>query len=110
MKPIQPMDVCTIVSAKKLKGSGLEVGDSVLVTGTKVLPETRSDPYLQRVYVVVMAFDRDGHLQVPREDNDFKAVLVDPRNLEIQDDDSTEFYRAMIEADFTREEGNVDVH
>jgi hypothetical protein len=78
---IENMDYARVVSAKKMKGSGLERGDVVLVTGLKPSPVVRSDPYLQRIYVLVVKVVEGEH-QLPNEDNDYKVYLVDPRNLE----------------------------
>lgn len=81
MKMIGTNDFCIVVSDKKLKNSGLKRGDVVMVAGVKPAPIKKSDPYLQRIFVVGLRFDGDN-LQVPKEDNDFLAYLIDPRNLE----------------------------
>ena len=83
---IQTMDYCWVVSDKKLKDSGLTKGDMVLVTGTKVVPASRKDLYLQRVLVVVVLV-KDDKVLLPNEENEHKAYLVDPRNLEKVDEE-----------------------
>lgn len=79
--PIKPMDFCEVSSRKGTKGSGLDVGETVLVASTKPLPEKRSDPYLQRVYAVVLRVTDDGDVLIPKDDNEYKSYLVDPRHL-----------------------------
>lgn len=79
--PIKPMDFCDVTSRRGTKGSGLEVGETVLVASTRPLPEKRSDPYLQRIYAVVIRVTKDGDVLIPKEDNEYKSYLVDPRHL-----------------------------
>ena len=79
--PIKPMDFCEVSSRRGTKGSGLDVGETVLVASTKPLPEKRSDPYLQRVYAVVLRVTKDGDVLIPKDDNEYKSYLVDPRHL-----------------------------
>lgn len=81
MTPIKPMDFAIVINRKKMTDSGLEVGDQVLVAGIKPAPAKRSDPYLQRLYVFVIKIEGDK-LLLPKGDNDYKAILVDPRHLE----------------------------
>lgn len=77
---IRPMDYCLVVNNRKMQGSGLVRGDTVLITGTRVVPATNKDPYLQRVYVVAIKI-KDGKLLVPKDDNEYEAYMIDPRNL-----------------------------
>lgn len=100
MTPIRNMDYAYTSSRKGLRGSGLDVGEKVLVVGTKALPEKRSDPYLQRIYVVVVRVV-DGIHQIPNsgeeeEDNGFRSYLVDPRCLTRLDDEEQERLRDML--------------
>ena len=95
------MDFCVASSRKGLRESGINLGDVVLVTGTKIAPEKRSDPYLQRVYVLVMKMV-DNVLQVPKDDNDYKVVLVDPRHLTKLNDEKQEAYREMIKEQYDK--------
>lgn len=81
MTPLRVMDYCKVVSDKKLKGSGLQRGDRVLITSVKPVPAKKSDPYLQRLVVVVLKVEEEQVL-VPKDGNEHKAYLVDPRNLE----------------------------
>ena len=79
-------DYCYIVSDKKMKGSGLSRGDIVLVTGTKSVPATKKDPYSLRTYVIVVKVE-DGLPCIPKDDNEHRAWVVDPRNLEKVEDE-----------------------
>jgi hypothetical protein len=87
---IKPMDYCYIVNDKKMKGSGLVRGETVLVTGTKVVPATGKDPYLQRIFVVAIKIE-EGILLLPREDNDYQAYMIDPRNLSKVDKETQQY-------------------
>lgn len=92
---LQANDFCTVSSNRKLKGSGLQTGDIVMVATHKVAPVSAKDPYLQRVYVVVLLFKEDK-LLVPNETNEYKAFLVDPRNLtKLSADQQKEFYEKL---------------
>lgn len=73
---ISLMDIARVVSAKKLKGSGLGVGDYVLVVGTQQVPASQKDPYLLRTLVKV-ALVENGKAQLEEQ-----VYLVDPRSLE----------------------------
>lgn len=96
MTPLKPMDFAYVTS-NKVKGSGLVAGDKVLIAGTKVAPVKRSDPYLQRIYVVVMKIEGDK-LLLPRDDNDYKVVVMDPRALEkMNEEESATYTELMIE-------------
>lgn len=95
MNPIRSMDYCDVVSSKGMKGSGLSVGQVVLVTATKVVPEKRNDPYLQRVYVLCMLVEDGVHL-VPKEGEDHMQYLIDPRCLERVSEERAEEYREML--------------
>lgn len=95
--PIKPMDFCEVVSRKGVKGSGLEVGEIVLVASTRPLPEKRSDQYLQRIYAVVLRVTNDGDVQIPKDgENDYKSYLVDPRHLTKLSDERQEALREKI--------------
>lgn len=82
-------DFCLIASDKKLKGSGLKRGDVVMIASFRPAPVSAKDPYLQRVFAIVF-LSRDGLLQVPHDDNDYKAYLIDPRSLELLPDEEQE--------------------
>lgn len=101
-KLVNVNDFCLVVSAKKMKGSGLKQGDVVMVGGHKPVPISAKDPYLQRICVVV--FKVDGELQVPREDNEYKAYLVDPRNLEILPDEEQAQLLEMLKKQYGQED------
>lgn len=74
-------DFAVITSAKKMKGSGLNNGDVVMVSALKVAPVSAKDPYLQRVYVIALKFE-NMQLLIPNDTNEAKAYLIDPRNIE----------------------------
>ncbi len=81
MTPIKPMDFCTVIS-NKLTEHGLERGDEVLVATSRALPAKKSDPYLQRVYVLCNKIV-DGNVLIPKEGDEVaKNYLLDPRSLE----------------------------
>lgn len=100
MSPIQTMDLCVTSSRKGLRNSGLKLGQEVVVAGTKTLPEKRSDPYLQRIYVIVMLYE-DGEVKIPNnetgdKDNGYRSYLIDPRCLtKLPEEDQKEFRKAM---------------
>lgn len=101
MNPIRNMDYAIITSRKGVKGSGLDLGQIVLVVGTKVLPAKKSDPYLQRVYVVAILVTSEGEHCIPNpqegdEDNGYRSYLLDPRHLTKLDDDASEELREKL--------------
>ncbi|MCA9380669.1 hypothetical protein KC678_00195 [Candidatus Dojkabacteria bacterium] len=96
------MDYCWVVSDKKMKGSGLKKGDLVLVTGTKVAPISKIDPYLQRIFVITVLV-KDGEIRLPKSDNHYRAYLVDPRNLEKVDEDTQKW----AEENLKKQYGNI---
>lgn len=89
-------DYVFIVNDKKLKGSGLSRGDEAYVTGVKVAPVSAKDPYLQRIYIHVITVDRGGVHNVPKEDNDNKLYLIDPRNVEKVPEERAAFLRDAL--------------
>ena len=101
MTPIKNMEYGVTVSRKGLKGSGLSVGQTVLITGTKPLPEKRSDPYLQRIYVVCIVVDEDGH-HIPKEENEYNSYLIDPRCVERLPDDKQEEFREQLRTEYDK--------
>ena len=81
MSPIKAMDFCQVIS-KELGEHGLERGEEVLVATTRALPAKKSDPYLQRIYVLCNKIV-DGKVLIPKEGDDIAMnYLVDPRSLE----------------------------
>lgn len=96
---IKTWDVCRVVSRKKVDQSGLNVADIVMVSAIKPAPIKKNDPYLQRIYVLVMKI-AEGGIQIPSEDNDYRAYLVDPRALEVLNEDETLFYKGLIQNQF----------
>ncbi len=84
MKLIEPFTFAKVIS--RIKGSGLEVGETVFVSSARNLPEKRSDPYLFRVYVYVLKLE-DGLVLLPGSDNDHAQYIVDPRKLSPLDEE-----------------------
>ena len=72
---LQVMDLARVVSDRKLKGSGLNRGDVVVVVGTRQVPASAKDLYLHRVLTNV-ALVRDKEILKD------SMYLVDPRSLE----------------------------
>lgn len=85
-KGIQINEFGLIVSDKKLKGSGLRRGDVVYVAALKPAPMSRKDPYVQRIFALVLKAV-NGVPLVPKDDNDYRAYMIDPNNLEILPDE-----------------------
>lgn len=81
MKMLKSADYAKIVSAKKIKGSGLTVGETVLIVAQQTVPVKKSDPYVFRVLFTVVKLE-DGMPLLPADDNDHMAYMVDPRSLE----------------------------
>lgn len=96
---IKSMDFCRIVSDKKVKGSGLRMGDLVLVTGTSLVPASKKDPYLQRTLTTVIKVKGD-QLLMPKQNNDEMAYLLDPRSLEKVNDKDQETLTDNIKKQF----------
>ena len=78
---LSPMDYGRVISAKKIKGSGLFMGEVVMVLGTKQVPASSKDPYITRTLVTVVKLV-DDLPAIPKQDNDYRAYLIDPRSLE----------------------------
>lgn len=98
--PIKSMDFCVTSSRKGLRGSGLELGQKVLVVGVKPLPEKRNDPYLQRIYSLVVLVE-DDKICLPNADegvgdNGYRTYLIDPRCLtKLGEDDQVELSKLL---------------
>ena len=88
-----------VVSDKKLKDAELKRGDLVMVMGFVTVPISKSDPYIFRKYVVV-AVHKDGVLQIPDDDNDYRSRVVDPRSLEPVSDEEQKTYEAELESQY----------
>jgi hypothetical protein len=95
MKTLNTMDFARVINDKKLKGTGLSRGDTVMVMGTKPVLAKKGDPYLFRTLMVVAKY-LEGIVQVPGEGNDHKGYLVDPRSLEKVSDNEQEEYTKTI--------------
>lgn len=106
-RPLSVMDYATIVSRKGVRGSGIEVGDTIIILSLKVLPEKRSDPYLQRIYAVVGVVRDDVHyIPSGREDDDTKAYLIDPRCLEKESEEESLRLKGLMEAQYGKDRVN----
>ena len=99
---IRPDRYAQAVSRKGLKGSGIGVGDYVYVTDLKPVPILKDDPYLQRIYALVIKVNKDtGVHEIPdtRVDegsNDYKIYLVDPRALELLNEEESNRMRERL--------------
>ena len=88
-------DFATVISAKKMQDTSLERGSTVYIMAERDVPAKRSDPYLKRT-LVVTAKVVDGKVQIPNDNNEYRAYLVDPRNLEkVTGDDEKKLYEAL---------------
>lgn len=82
MVKLNPADFAYVVKDKRLKEKGLFRGDIVFLMGSKVVPATVRDPYLQRELFVV-AKVVEGVPVIPDKEGDDNAFLVDPRSLQL---------------------------
>lgn len=99
------MAYCLTSSNKGLKGSGLKVGETVLVVGTKVVPIKANDPYLQRILFFCIRVDEKGNHQVPDskegdESNGYKQFLIDPRCLTMLNEDKQKFFKSELDRQY----------
>lgn len=104
---IAPNDYCLVVSDKKLKGSGLKRGDLVYVGAVKPAPASKKDPYLQRIFAVVFLSDV-GIVRIPKENNDYKAYLVDPRSLEKLPEEEQEVLQDHLRRHYEEQHATTD--
>ena len=96
---IHVMDLCVVSSRKKTDKSGLKVGETVMVAALKPLPVKKSDPYLQRIYAVVVRVDENG-VQIPEATNDYYSYLVDPVALTKLPDVEADKFREVIKGQY----------
>lgn len=94
-----PMDYGRVVSAKKIKGSGLSMGETVMVLGTKTVPASSKDPYITRTLVTVVKLV-DDLPAIPKQDNDYSAYLIDPRSLEKVVGDEETFLKSALKTHY----------
>ena len=100
-KAIPEMAYCNVVSRKGMKGSGLKVGDTVLVVGHKVVPIKQDDPYLQRILFMCILVDSDGLHHIPSsKDADAKNYLIDPRCLSMAEEVKQVEYKDALESQY----------
>ena len=94
------MDYVFIASEKKLRGSGLSRGDVLLVTGTRSVPASRRDPYLTRELIVCVRVNEDGEHYIPKQENEYKAYLIDPRNVDKVPDEAQAFLSGKLKEQY----------
>lgn len=95
MSAIEAYDYCTVVSDKKLRKFGLSRGDEVMIVGTKPTVVSADDPYTKRDYMVVVIV-KDGLVQLPKEGNEYRSYLLDPKSLEkVNDERRRELHEAL---------------
>ena len=110
MDIIPTMAYCVASSKKGLKGSGLNVGDNVLVVGTKVVPIKKDDPYLQRVLFFCVRVKEDGFHEIPDpfegdESNGFMQYLIDPRCLTMLEKEKQDELKVSLHEQYVHKEG-----
>lgn len=79
---LKTMEFAMVVSDKKLKEAGLTKGDEVMVMSSKDVAFKKNDPYLKRTLFIVAKIEGNDVL-IPASDNDYQAVVVDPRSLQL---------------------------
>lgn len=79
--PLQATNVLKVVNDTELKNDGILEGDRLMLLAFTEVRDSVEDPYLYRKLVVVAKVE-DGKLQLPKEGNDYKSYLADPRNFE----------------------------
>lgn len=74
-----------LVSRKNLKGSNLSVGEELMIISYTKTPAKRNDPYLERLWAVVVKLNEKGLPILPSQDKEDNAhsYIVDPRHLQI---------------------------
>jgi hypothetical protein len=78
---IDVWDYVRVVSDKKLKGSGLTRGMTLMVVGTQLVPASKKDPYIKRtIFNTIKVVD--GEHQIPSEKNGYMAYLIDPKSVD----------------------------
>lgn len=92
---LKPLDYARVVSDKNIKKLGLNRGDVVMVASLQVAQAKKDDPYLQRVYPVVVKIV-DGVHQIPSQDTDWKSYMVDGRSLDPLGEKESKEYQALL--------------
>lgn len=95
-QPIKNFDFAYVVSEKRLKESGLGLGDEVMVMSMKDVATLKTDPYLKRTYFIV-AKVVDDVPQIPTDRNEYKGYLLDPRSLEKVEEERGKHLRHKLE-------------
>ena len=99
---VEVMKFAEIISDKQLKKHGIERGNKVLVISFKEVQDSPNDPYLLRQYVLVALVNKkDNRIEIPDEDNDYKAYLIDPRHLQMLDEEGQTKYEQIIKKQYS---------
>lgn len=98
---ITTMRFATVVSDKKLKGSGLSRGDEVWIMSTKDVAFTKKDPYLKRTLMIVAKVEQNVPL-IPSDKNEYEAIVVDPRSLQLVSDEREAQLMEAVNAKYGR--------
>lgn len=83
-------DFCRFVN-DDCKSDGFPHGSVCWIAGVKALPESKEDPYLQRIYALVHSVDDEKNV-----DADGGLFLVNPNNIE-KIDDAEEYEKLLME-------------
>lgn len=100
--PIDKNDFCVVSTRKKIAGSTLSLGDVVLVIAMQMAQAKASDPYLRRVYALIVKVE-DGVVLIPKDENEYKAILMDPKNLTRLSDEDQEKYNNLLKKQYGEE-------
>lgn len=100
--PVDKNDFCVVSTRKKISGSTLSVGDIVMVISMQMAQEKASDPYLRRIYALVVKVE-DGKVLVPKDENEYKAILMNPKNLTRLSDEDQEKYNTLLRKQYGEE-------
>lgn len=83
-------DFCRLVN-DDCKTDGFPHGSVVWIAGVKALPESKDDPYLQRIYALVHAVGDDKNVDV-----NAGLFMINPINIE-KIDDTEEYEKLLME-------------
>ena len=98
---IRSMDFVSITT-EALEEVDMPKGSNALVIGHRAVPEDHNDPYTQRVKLIVHPVDGEGHLDASR------VLMIDPRNVEIVEDEVQEKLDQILEQDFAAKDEEVE--
>lgn len=89
---IRPNSFAT-VNTNEFIDQGFPKGHVVFIAAAKAIPVEEDDPYLQRVYVFV-------NTTVEYSVDSEKLYLMDPRQLDVLDEETSKIYLNQLEIDF----------